>query len=379
MNDKFNDIMAAFTTGLLALPSMDDASQKQQILQVKNKLKGISNVDALPSKRTVVINYRGILAQVPVVSISEEIDCRWSSALKARAVQHGSLEPMMFEEELVDGAVRHAHTEFSADLRCFREAKLARASANAWVKSECPEVEPSGSIMKDILVRKSQALIALDRTYKVDISVITGMQGAGGEARLEAAALACLPSEKTPMTVQSSLSAITTLASSPLYNFCGKAGQTKVSLLKGLVAAVSRDARPSVSGLSVASDFGKTCLLRLACFATYKVKADDGDMILYGRAAVEMLLDEVREKAKRAATGALQLSDLQSIGKFHWLLNPDEAAELKQWTTTLLGNPGGLAAAPPLSNSRESTKDSKTEAKRKHNKAEAQKLVDSLF
>lgn len=84
--DKYNDIMAAFTTGLLSLNRLDEATQKQQIAQVKEKLKGIANLDSLPNKRTAIINYRVVLAQVPVAIISDEIDCLWSAGVKARAV-----------------------------------------------------------------------------------------------------------------------------------------------------------------------------------------------------------------------------------------------------------------------------------------------------
>lgn len=65
-----------------------------------------------------------------------------------------------------------------------------------------------------MLVRKPQALVALDRTYRVGISVITGMQGAGGESRLEATALAHQLFATAPLIVEASPAATNAYTSS---------------------------------------------------------------------------------------------------------------------------------------------------------------------
>lgn len=227
--------------------------------------------------------------------------------------------------------------------------------------------------MKFILTRKAQALQSLDKSYKVDIAVICGMQGAAGESRLALASLDCLPNECKPMTVPQSSAKLTHLISSSLYNFCGTGGQNKVNMLRGFVANIHKDTRPNM-GHDHGSDFTKPCAIRLAFFAIIEVAKDGGQEVLFGLAAVAAMFEQVGMKVE--GDSPYDLHTLQTIGKFHWLLTTAQTDKLKEWTKKLLG--GGFALATSGAEDK-SDKDKKNDDKKLKNKAEATNLVNSFF
>eukprot|EP00974_Lingulodinium_polyedra_P066157 6400306-Lingulodinium_polyedra.AAC.1 len=72
--DKLQQLMDEFELHLAALPQYNEDTYKREMADCKKKLTEISNLDKVPARRAVTINYRGILAAVQVGSISEEIE-----------------------------------------------------------------------------------------------------------------------------------------------------------------------------------------------------------------------------------------------------------------------------------------------------------------
>eukprot|EP00972_Heterocapsa_arctica_P060621 8943509-Heterocapsa_arctica.AAC.1 len=81
------------------------------------------------------------------------------------------------------------------------------------------------------------------------------------------------------------------------------------------------------------------------------------------------MFEEVRTKVEGATP--YDLSTLQVVGKYHWLLTTEQADKLKERTETLLG--GGFGQATGGCDEK-SEKDKKAEGKKGKNKQEATNL-----
>ena len=70
---------------------------------------------------------------------------------------------------------------------------------------------------------------------------------------------------------------------------------------------------------------------------------------------------------------------MNTVGKFHWLLDPEQAALLKDWTKQLLGGLNGTAGGASSSTDPPTGKSKKAEDKNMRNNVDATSLVDSFF
>lgn len=365
--------MNKFTGNLMNAVKLDEATCSQQVSACKTNIGLIPGIENLPARRVAMINYRGLSAPTQVLSIFEEIEVRWAAVVKARATETQKLEAMLFENDLVDEKTMQKHTGLDVTLQVLKNAALARATANQLVKSDSVDTEPSGQIMKEILTRKAQALQSLDRTFKLDIAFICGMQGIPGETRLQTAALECLPGPDSPLSTEASLTKLGSLLASPLFAFCGKGAQNKVAIIKGLVSSIHKQCRP-ILPVAENNTFVTQCALRLSYFAEAVVKTVEGEEVtVYGAEAVDALFRQLQHKVE--VLKVFDLSDLQIPGKFHWLLFVLHADLLKTWTKTLLG---GLAACSLVEDDK-AEKDKKAIEKKRKNKSDATSLVNSFF
>ena len=66
------------------------------------------------------------------------------------------------------------------------QAKLARACANKHIRATCCSDgnAPGGQAMKDALAAKVQTFLNLDRTFKLEVAYLSGMQGVAGDSDL---------------------------------------------------------------------------------------------------------------------------------------------------------------------------------------------------
>lgn len=183
VTDKQQVEMKKFSHGLRGLPVLSDAIYTTEIGKAQEKINEIQGIELVPVIRQVTLEYRGLKAEVSVTSHFEELELRWAAAVKERATMAGKLEPMLVEAELVEEkAGKHDHNDIDDSLRTLAEAKLARQTANQFVKAAlCSEsLNPSGQVMKEVLQAKCQTILNLDRTFKVEIGYICGMQGSAG-------------------------------------------------------------------------------------------------------------------------------------------------------------------------------------------------------
>lgn len=188
---------------------------------------------------------------------------------------------------------------------------------------------------------------------------------------MTSAALQCLPDANSYIGAQESLTKLNHLIGSPFFSFCGKGAQGKVSVLKGLVNSIFKESRP-VLDRSDSSEFARKFTGRLAFFARATLKDGEVERTVYGKQAVDHLFKKV--EGDIAQTKDFSLQTLQSIGRFHWLLDDKQAESLKGWTQQLIGGEDRSGAADTMNE-----KDKKSHEKKRRTKADAAALVDALF
>lgn len=138
VKDRVTEIMAAASVLLEGLPMLDKAAVAEQRSVALARVNALAGLDLLPSRRDIVISYRGIPTSLQVFTIGEEFELRCSAVVKARGVQAGLLVPLRFEQGLVDPGVKQASTHMHIDL--LKEANIARATANDILGQSTDEV-----------------------------------------------------------------------------------------------------------------------------------------------------------------------------------------------------------------------------------------------
>ena len=115
-------------------------------------------------------------------------DCEISVQIGSfRGVLSGKLTALKFENQLVDGAVSTKETQIDDGLE---NAKVARETASDMFR--CMDSEMDGVTASSNLANKQQVLQQMDRTFKLEVSFLSSMQGAG-EKRLLAKVFMTLP------------------------------------------------------------------------------------------------------------------------------------------------------------------------------------------
>jgi hypothetical protein len=333
--DLKNDAMAAFSDRLFNANTLDQKTFSEACDACNVQLDGIIGLEPMSKKEYVNIPYRGSVSQPSVVSYYEEQEARYAAILKARATETGKLEAIIFENELATHDSRQVMTDFDEDQRLYKDAVLLRKTMNEFIRSECVS-PPTGTSMKTVLGKKQDILLKLDRTALVDCSFMFGMVGAAGELRLFAEACRCLPNGAVDMVTAVSLRSLKTVMDSPLFSFCGTGAQARVIAIRKLVSSIHNQCRPDFGVVAgTASEFLKVTSSRLAFFA--KATDTSGAIVgeVYGLQALKIM--HAKLKAKNDLTADLTLADLTSIGRFHWLLNPEQLTDLKVWTLKLVG------------------------------------------
>ena len=108
---------------------------------IQTSLTAVIGLDALPPLRNIVVQYRGIELELPVHSISEEIDLRIAAYMKTRAVETRKLVALFMEDVLVAPGRVPEGGDIGEDVyRCFEIARVTAAdmlSDETWSHGEC--------------------------------------------------------------------------------------------------------------------------------------------------------------------------------------------------------------------------------------------------
>jgi len=99
------------------------------------------------------------------------------------------------------------------------------------------------------------------------------------------------------------------------------------------VAAISLKYRPPRFEPKFGSDVKQLCE-RLGYFCQHNVLGSDGTTkVVHGKEAFDLIYNGVAQKV--AAGQAMSTKDYLHLWRFHWLLSPEQEAELTKWKRSL--------------------------------------------
>lgn len=244
VTEHISAAMEEYSEALMAEPMINDAKDIELRKALRERLS--QREGNIPARRTVHIEYRGCVCEMQVASLHEEMELRLSAALKARAVEHNALVAMYAEEDLVD--TLHKQPEgFDASHPKLVAAALMRKAANDFIATEAANF--SGAAVKDLLWAKATVLSQIDRTAKIEIALLSGMQGVAGERRLVEVCLQCLPSAQFSISTTEAVSRLSAVMNGKLFSFCGVGAQQKAACIRSLVNAIHLGQRPDLASM----------------------------------------------------------------------------------------------------------------------------------
>ena len=264
----------------------------------------------LSDKREVTILYRSAEFQVKVVSLMDEVEMRFASCLKSKALRTEELSPILCESDLVNDTGAGKKGQICQEI--LEPWQQARASCNDHLRATG---QLDGPAVVTFLARKEAALRSVDPTFAIDMFFFCSMVGKGGEKLLQAQILELMPTRTTTMEAKSVLSSLKKLQCSELYKFTGVASQNDVVSVSQLIQHLEEGRQPSFA--SNPDPFMTEMKLAISNFC--KHKQQDGTLL----SAADAVAKGVKGLKK------IRIEDLEMPVKFLWLLSPGLATEVE--------------------------------------------------
>ena len=320
--------LAALQEQKLTIDVVTEAKKK-----ISTELKAIKNVDKLSPKWLVSVRYRGIVCQVEVGSIDEELIFRFDSVLKERAVETEAVLALHCENVLVDFTKKDKAT-LGVDDDLVRGVAVARQVANDLLASFG---KISGSMVAEALLSKQAMLCSLDRSFNLEISFFNAMAGSGGETRLHAQILKTLPRAEAFKTLAETLELLKDVANSDLYIFVSKASQGSLNVTKEIIEVMSGGRPPNVAGLQ-GVPFLRQVAEKLPMYLTYEHPGSSATPAkrIWGKDALDALYTSLLHRKESG-----ELIDFDVLQPFHvysWLMTDEKKEEVNKMTKELLSN-----------------------------------------
>ena len=185
--------------------------------------------------------------------------------------------------------------------------------------------------MQALLLSKQANLLGLDPGFKVELSFMCDMVGSGGESRLHARLMDCMPSITTATTIENVLQVGVQLTTSALHKFCNQSAQGTLHSCMDMLHKM-KSGRPPQLPKDTTPNIGEF-IARLQFFCRLKPEPVEGKEMkeLVGHDAIQ----EIWAKLS-ARKDDLKLDDLQPLHVFSFLLSPEDQKAAFQLTHELL-------------------------------------------
>lgn len=185
--------------------------------------------------------------------------------------------------------------------------------------------------MQALLLSKQANLLGLDPGFKVELSFMCDMVGSGGEGRLHARLMDCMPTIQKANTIENVLQVGVLLASSALHKFCNQSAQGTLHTCLDMLHKM-KSGRPPQLPKDTTPNIGEF-IARLQFFCRLKPEPVEGKEMkeLVGHDAIQ----EIWAKLS-ARKDDLKLDDLQPLHVFSFLLSPEDQKAAFQLTHELL-------------------------------------------
>jgi len=162
----------------------------------------------LREKRDITLKYRGIeLVCKDVKSYEEELNLRVAAFLKTRAVG-GKVPVLVFENSVLEPPSDEHAKDPRIHSKVLEEFAMARNTANEMLRDQVL----SGELVKEMLTKRAQVCMQVDKTFKLEMALLDTACGDGGVKRVQALVLEALPTSTSRKTLEESMQQLAMLS-----------------------------------------------------------------------------------------------------------------------------------------------------------------------
>lgn len=295
-------------------------------------------------KMTKVV-YRKCSVEVPITSLVEQFTANCAAAVKTLAVEIGVLPSLFSEDDLVEEPEERVQITISPEvLVSYKEARSAAVKLMAGAE------EYTGETITKALLTKRLVLQSLDQTFKVEEAFWVFMKSDAGERLLQSRLLDCLPDLDKPMAIDESHQAMQNLGRTSLLSFAGFGLAGMCKTLQAWLVAMKHGRAPDF-GSAIEGDFMVTAVRRISLFARWPLQdaasSSSGPVVVtvYGKQAVDKVLDDVVAKGGEDPAANLNLADMRPLHVFAHLLSEVQKSQAATLTDAILSKVGIVVAA----------------------------------
>lgn len=316
---KAKDIETMISDAIKETFDIDETVTEEQVREAKRKvvheLHCAAGADFVPQKREVKLNYRGQEVPVKIGGIPEEVDLKFSAAIKGIAVRESQLQKLWCEDLLADGP----DTTFKAriDPALVKQGEAARALAKTMITDACVS---TADVLAKLFHQKTAALLLMDPYFKVELGLVNLITGEGSEGRLSKSILKCMPSAGNIFGPEAAAQKLHSLAAGELFKMSSRSCQEQLKLAQELVAAIVQARVPDVEE-ALNCKFLKDVVTSFQWFVSFSPSSSSSGQedTVYGTDAMKLMLADCKQKHKEQQA---TLQDVAPLKVFLWLL-PD--------------------------------------------------------
>ena len=116
------------------LPMINSSAIMSAKREIMLKVDAMQNIEIVPAKRTIKVEYRGVEFSISISGIAEEFDMRAAAFVKSEAASCGDIMPLFCENELVKDRSKGFKGKIHPDL--LKHVNEARSVANASLEGD---------------------------------------------------------------------------------------------------------------------------------------------------------------------------------------------------------------------------------------------------
>ena len=206
-------------------------------------------LEALNLKRTIRFNYRGLVIELQVTSLAEELVLKLACWVKSMAIGTGALPEMKFEVGLFQDM--ETNTKLPVDDDLVAEYAAARTTLTRVLNA----VPIDGTVVVGILKSKLQMLRGIDKTFVLDFMAWVAMHAEEpGLKSVQSRLRTALPTKTDLKTLQQSIQSISVIVNGPVYKFGNASLKSQVDSVREVITTMAAGSPPAIDHMR-GSDF----------------------------------------------------------------------------------------------------------------------------
>ena len=285
------------------------------------EISAIRGMDKLPERRKPLFSYRGIKMEIKITGLALHVELLLMSYVKEEAVADGSLQPFFVENQLAQ------YSRPASKAARFQELTRGAGMVRAALEGELRGLDAqTGASINVHLAKRQAAVLANDRTFRLEIGFYTAIAGTAGPDLIRGQVLEALPNENVERKAAMVVTALDVIKWGSLAEFAGADTVDEVQLVQNMVASIAESL--PIEFPRNPGPFVVKCVERLQYF--YACKSDNKTPC--GRAAVVATFETLQAKKTPKSV------EFKRLTSFVYLLDTDgqkrfaelESATLKQ-------------------------------------------------